>query len=236
MQFANQKVLVTGGASGIGEGIVQYILSKGAEVVICGRRQDVLDVAKSKYPSIKTLKCDVSSKKERIKLIQDTNVNILVNNAGIQKEIDLFNDQVELIEIDINLTAVIDLCCIFAKHSMSNGTKNAAIINVTSGLSFVPKSNVPVYCASKAALHSFTLSLRHQLMNKIKVIELIPPAVDTDLGGPGKHTFGVKVSDFIQSTMPRIENGELEVGYQMSEMARLASRQELDNLFVRLHE
>ena len=81
----------------------------------------------------------------------------------------------------------------------------AAIINVTSGLSFTPAAFVPIYSATKAALHSFTLSLRHQLVpTGISVLEIIPPAVDTDLGGPGLHTFGVPVDIFADSIMARL--------------------------------
>ena len=102
-------------------------------------------------------------------------------------------------------------------------------MSVTSGLSFSPLAAVPVYSATKAAFHSFTLSLRHQLgLDPHQVVEIAPPAVDTDLGGPGLHTFGVNVDEFADSVMKRVEAGELEVGFGFSESARLASRQQLD--------
>ena len=90
----------------------------------------------------------------------------------------------------------------------------AAALNVTSGLSFVPLANVPVYSATKAALHSFTLSLRHQLSDSsVEVIEVVPPAVDTDLGGPGLHTFGVNVDEFADAVFEGLENGQEEIAY-----------------------
>ena len=96
---------------------------------------------------------------------------------------------------------------------------------------------VPVYCATKAALHSFTLSLRHQLAKTaVKVVELVPPAVNTDLGGPGLHTFGVDVNEFAESVMKRIAAGELEVGFGISEVTRAASRPELEAIFKRMNE
>src|SRR5205085_11261849 len=120
--------------------------------------------------------------------------NVLVNNAGIQRRVDLgVSDEdwaVTAEEIRINVDAPIHLTRLFSGELSKRG--NAVIINVTSGLSFVPLANVPVYSATKAALHSFTLSTRWQLRDKgIETIEIIPPAVDTDLQAPGLHTFGV---------------------------------------------
>ena len=109
-----------------------------------------------------------------------------------------------------------------------------AIVNVTSGLSFAPAAFAPIYCATKAALHSFTLSLRHQLAPiGIAVLEIVPPAVNTDLGGPGLHTFGVPVDDFADSVMARLAAGEQEVGYGTSEQARRLRlpRRKLDERF-----
>jgi uncharacterized oxidoreductase len=95
---------------------------------------------------------------------------------------------------------------------------------------------VPVYCATKAAFHSFTLSLRHQLRDTaIEVIEIVPPAVDTDLGGPGLHTFGVNVDEFADAVMARVAAGETEVAYGFAEQARRASRDELDEMFARMN-
>ena len=86
-------------------------------------------------------------------------------------------------------------------------------------------------------MHSFTLSLRHQLADTaVEVIEIIPPAVDTDLGGPGLHTFGVKVDEFLDSVLPRIEKGEREVAFGFSEKSSRASRAELDQLSARLNQ
>jgi uncharacterized oxidoreductase len=114
--------------------------------------------------------------------------------------------------------------------------KSPAIINITSGLAFAPLARAPVYSATKAALHSFTLSLRHQLKESpVQVIEIAPPAVDTDLGGPGLHTFGVKLDEFVDAVMPRLAAGELEMGYGFGEQARGASRQELDEIFARMN-
>jgi len=114
--------------------------------------------------------------------------------------------------------------------------KNPVIMNVTSGLAFSPLANVPVYCATKAALRSYTLSLRHQLANTpIKVIEIIPPAVNTDLGGVGLHTFGAPLSEFASSVMEQLKAGKIEITFGFSENISKASREELNETFKRMN-
>jgi uncharacterized oxidoreductase len=114
--------------------------------------------------------------------------------------------------------------------------QDAAIINVTSGLSFVPLANVPVYCATKAALHSFTLSLRWQLRDReVEVIEIIPPAVDTDLQAPGLHTFGVNVDEFADHVFSELESGSIEIAYGTAKTAREASREALDAIYQNMN-
>jgi uncharacterized oxidoreductase len=100
----------------------------------------------------------------------------------------------------------------------------------------MPLANVPVYCATKAALHSFTLSLRWQLRDtKTEVIEIIPPAVDTDLQAPGLHTFGVNVDEFADHVFAELEKGEIEIAYGTALAASKASRAELDVIYERMN-
>ena len=105
-------------------------------------------------------------------------------------------------------------------------------MNVTSGLSFVPLANVPVYCATKAGLHSFTLSLRWQLSGTpVEVIEIIPPAVDTDLQAPGLHTFGVSVDEFTDHVFGELEKGSVEIAYGTAEQSSNASPPQLRQIY-----
>src|SRR5262249_58222374 len=128
-----------------------------------------------------------------------------------------------------------DLWSLFLSHLRRKG--RAAIVTVPPGLASAPPARTPVYAATKAALHSFTLSLRRQLDGtSVEVIELIPPAVDTDLGGPGLHTFGVKVDELLDAVIPRIENGEREVAYGFAQQSSQASRAELDALAERMNQ
>ena len=242
MELDHNTVLVTGGASGIGLAIAERFLKAGSEVIICGRRADTLTAAQAARPKLHTYVADASSALGRETLEEwITNefprTNVLVNNAGIQRRVRLADaepwEQTHD-EIAINLEAPIHLSRLFIPHLLKQ--KHAAIINVTSGLSIVPLAAVPVYCATKAALHSFTLSLRQQLKDTpIQVIEIIPPAVDTDLGGPGLHTFGVNVKEFADDVMGNIQAGAVEAAYGFADQASRASRNELNAIFQRMN-
>ena len=242
MELDHNTVLVTGDASGIGLAIAERFLQAGSEVIVCGRRADKLREAKAGRPKLETHVADASSALGRETLLEwITNefprTNVLVNNAGIQRRIRLADAEPweqSHDEIAINLEAPIHLSRLFIPHLLKQ--KHAAIINVTSGLSFVPLASVPVYCATKAALHSFTLSLRQQLKDTpIQVIEIIPPAVDTDLGGPGLHTFGVNLNEFADDVMGKIQAGAVEAAYGFAEQVSRASRDELTTIFQRMN-
>ncbi len=231
-------MLITGGATGIGLALAERFIKAGSEVLICGRREDKLQEAKQKYPSLHTKVCDVADEKQREALyawaIQEfPRLNVLVNNAGIQRRGSFLDDQepweVRRQEIAINVEAPIHLSALFIPHLQQQDS--AAIINVSSGLAFTPGTFALVYSASKAAIHSFSMTLRHELAHtSIRVIEVVPPAVDTDLGGVGIHTMGVPVGEFADSVMKRMQAGEMEIGYGRSEKARLANRDEINEM------
>jgi uncharacterized oxidoreductase len=242
MELGGHTILVTGGASGIGLALAVRFLRAGSHVIVCGRRSDKLREAAAAHPSLVTRTCDLSKESERRALAADIprefpRLDVLLNNAGIQRRVRLADDEpwsAAHEEIAINLEAPVHLSRLFIPHLVAQ--QHPAIINVTSGLSFAPLAAVPVYCATKAAVHSFTLSLRHQLAGTpIEVIELIPPAVDTDLGGPGLHAFGVPVDEFADAVMPRLEKGESEIAYGFADQSSRASRAELDAIFTRLN-
>lgn len=243
MKLNGNTVLITGGASGIGLALAERFLAAGSEVIICGRRQEKLEEAKQQHPQHYIKTCDVGEESERIALFdwavsEFPQVNVLVNNAGIQRRVQATKDQATWAErrkeIAINVEAPIHLSSLFVPHFMKQPA--AAIINVSSGLAFTPGTFATVYSATKAAVHSFTLSLRHELRGTgISVLEIVPPAVNTDLGGVGLHAQGVPLAEFADAIMERIKNGEQEVGYGRSEKARTASRQELDEMFRNLN-
>jgi uncharacterized oxidoreductase len=243
MKVTGNTILITGGASGIGLALAWRFYGKGNEVIICGRREDKLDEAKQKMPNVQTRVCDVANAGEREELIrwvtfEFPDLNVLVNNAGIQRRVDLTQQEPwssTESEITINLEAPIHLSQLAYSHL--RGKPGAAIANVSSGLSFVPLANVPVYCATKAALHSFTLSLRWQMRDAdVEVIEIIPPAVDTDLQAPGLHTFGVNVDEFADYVFDQLEAGKTEIAYGTALAGSQASRDELDKIFETMNQ
>jgi uncharacterized oxidoreductase len=162
-------------------------------------------------------------------------VNVLLNNAGVQRypRYDTKEPWKETgIEIETNLAAPIHLAMLFSQHLLLQ--KEAAILNVTSGLSHVPLSLAPVYCATKAALHSFTLSLRDQLADQpIQVIEISPPHTETDLGVPGANTAGISLDLFADEVMKSLAQGEEEVTW--SQLTAQASRSERNEIFKKLN-
>ncbi|OON67111.1 SDR family oxidoreductase [Hymenobacter sp. CRA2] len=235
MNLGGNTVLITGGATGIGLALAARFLQAGSTVIAMGRRADVLQQAQQQLPGLHTRVCDVASAEERTALRdwatrEFPGLNVLVNNAGVQRRLQVADEEAwseRQAEIAINFEAPVHLAGLFVPHLRQQA--GAAIINVTSGLAFTPPTFAPIYGATKAALHSFTIALRHQLRDtSIEVLEIVPPAVNTDLGGTGLHTFGVPVNEFADSVMARLAAGELEVGFGTSEERRLASRAELD--------
>ena len=191
MDVGGNTVLVTGGATGIGFALAEKFVNAGSVVIVCGRRKSKLEAAKQKLPALHVRQCDTSVESERRSLLRWAtrrfpDLNILVNNAGIQRQMDFTSPTVNKPvspkddEVTINLAASIRLCALFAPVLLKR--KKAAIVNISSGLAFVPIAMMPVYCATKAAIHSFTISLRHQLRGtSVRVIEAAPPTTDTEL-------------------------------------------------------
>lgn len=189
MKITGNTVLITGGASGIGLSMARIFLENRSTVIVCGRNIHKLDQVKKQYPGIHTVQCDVSSAIDVTRMVEHItshfpSLNILVNNAGIQHQYDFVTDENAFQKIDeeigINFRAVARMTKIFLPNLMK--APEAAIINVSSFLGIVPKRSAPIYCATKAALHAFSQSLRYQLQDTpVRVFEIITPLVDTDM-------------------------------------------------------
>ena len=227
MKLTNNKILITGGATGIGLGLTQRFIQENNTVIICGRREDKLKEVASKFPSVITKVCDLSIEADRIDLYNwisenHNDLNVLVNNAGIQNWMNILDSdfyEKSVNEINTNVLAPIHISSLF-----TNLASLKTIINVTSGLSFLPFAKVPVYSATKAFFHSFTVTLRYMLQSKnIEVIEMIPPALNTDLGGIGLHNGQPPVSDFIESVFNQMKEGKTELTFGFSEIMANAS-------------
>jgi uncharacterized oxidoreductase len=239
MKLSNNKILITGGTSGIGLGLAKKFMEEKNSVIICGRRESLLQDISSQYPAMITRKADLSNaagREEFFRWISENHqdVNVLINNAGIQQwmsinDADFYKRAEE--EIAINIEAPIHLISLFLRLKDLN-----TIINVTSGLSFVPLIKTPVYSATKAFFHSFTLSLRQLLHDrKIEVIEFIPPALNTDLGGKGLHDHAPPVDGFIASVFEQLKQNKPEITYGFTDSISKAGQAEIQNAFQRIN-
>ncbi|MBB6239667.1 putative oxidoreductase [Pedobacter sp. AK013] len=238
MKLTKNKILITGGASGIGFGLAERFIRENNTVIICGRRESALKEAAEKLPSVITKVCDLAVEADRIELYNwiaehHGDLNVLVNNAGIQnwmniKDSDFY--QKADAEITTNILAPLHLTKLFSQLNSLD-----TIINVTSGLAFVPLSAVPVYCGTKAFMRSFTLSLRHSLKSDIEVIEMIPPALNTDLGGKGIHNAHPSVSDFVESVFAQMKEGKTELTFGTSADRAKANNETIAAYFNRMN-
>ncbi len=249
MKISGNAVLITGGATGIGFSLAAELLQADNTVIVCGRRESSLKEAKQKLPQLHIKVCDVSKEQQRTELVRwvtsDFNdVNILVNNAGIQRMINFktgkSNRSPDEDEIDINFKAPVHLCELFIPRLMEK--KTSAIVNVSSGLGFCPLAMMPVYCATKAAIHSFTVSLRHQLRSTpVKVFEIIPPIVDTELDKGardkrGQRDRGIPASEVAIAVMQALEHDEYEKAVGMAKGIQEEVRTNPEQLFQRMNQ
>lgn len=202
----NQIVLITGGSSGIGLALAVKFLNHHNTVIITGRDLEKLSRIKSTIPKIHAIQSDVTKEEDVRALVEQVKdkfggVDVLINNAGIMNLVDAGNDhndlQKQLIEIDINYNSPIRLLHYFLP--LLKRSKNAVLVNVSSGLAYIPFAQAPVYSGTKAALHFWTKSIRPQLKaHGIKVIELLPPVVDTPLA----HGADIAEDEFLKPMPP----------------------------------
>jgi uncharacterized oxidoreductase len=238
MQISNNIILITGGATGIGLALAEQFLQNNNEVIICGRREDLLQNAKTKFPKLHIKQADLSTSKDRKEFANwltnnYPNLNILVNNAGIKREFSFLDTTVaekfdNENEIETNLIAPIHLTMLLLPELLKKDS--SAVINISSGLGFVPISIMPIYCATKSAIQSFSISLRHQLKEtKLKVFDIAPPIVDTDLdkgarakrGQTGKGISAITVAD---ETLKAMQNNKFEIGVGKVKILKVASK------------
>ncbi|OBB20083.1 oxidoreductase [Mycolicibacterium setense] len=244
MELTDRTWLITGGATGIGLALAKAVGARGNRVIICGRNQANLDRACSEDPNLIARQCDIADGASRGALVswlaaEYPDLSVLVNNAGIQIPRDFrAGDAARELDAEIatNLAAPVHL--IDELLPQLRRQPAATIINVTSGLAFAPLAVFPVYCATKAALHSFTLSLRHQLRGSpVEVIEMAPPIVASGLRSQASAernpaaSVAVTAEEFVADALPLLERGDAEVLVGQS----AGTRREGEALFDRMN-
>ena len=222
MRMKANTIFITGGTSGIGKGLAEAFYKRENQVIISGRREDRLQAICAANPGMRYFVLDVRDSEAvrtvaRKAVAEFPSLNCVFNNAGVQRRLALapgspLDEEGLRDEISTNVLGVIRVAAEFIPHLTRQ--PNAVLLNVSSALGFVPLARFPVYCATKAAVHSFTLSLRHQLKGAgVKVIELIPPYVATELGGPAERPSVPVVPSpcrwqrFIAETMKELASG-----------------------------
>ena len=233
MKLTGRTILITGGSAGIGLAFALKFLELGNQVIVTGRRQSALEEVKAKYPNLHTIQSDVADSAQIAALSARVRkdfpkLDVLMNNAGIFLPRNLKAPAPDLnglmTEVNINVGGVVQTTSSLIDLLTAN---NGTVINVSSGLAFVPLPAAPIYCATKAAIHSYTISLRFQLEETgVEVIELMPPAVKTDMttelveGGASAMT----TDDLVKQAFSALRSGSLEIHPGQSKMLALLSR------------
>lgn len=237
MNLSGNTILITGGTSGIGQALAEELHRRGNRVIIAGRRRQRLDEIISAHPGMSSLQLDVDNPAAIAAAAAGVardypDLNMLINNAGITRNEDLTIDQPDVSVsrsiIETNVISVLDLTAALLPTLKRQPT--STILTTSSGLAFVPRSNYPTYCASKAFLHSWLQSLRYQLRDTpVEVLELIPPYVQTELAGPQQAAdpLAMPLAEYVAEVMALLENRDTPDGEILVERVkalRLAER------------
>jgi uncharacterized oxidoreductase len=247
MNLKGNTILITGGGTGIGRGLAEALHALGNQVVIAGRRKQRLDETTAANRGMKSATLDIEDpaaiRAFAAKIVKDfPALNVLVNCAGIMRVENMREpaavDDAGAI-VATNLLGTMRMTSALVAHLQQQ--PSAAVMNVSSGLAFVPLTATPTYCATKAAIHSYSQSLRHQLRDSsVEVLELIPPYVQTDLLGPSqaKDPRAMPLSEFIAEAMEILKAGPKngEVVVKRCEMLRYAAESKrYDDVFQSLN-
>lgn len=235
MQISGNTILFTGGGSGIGRALARAFAARGNRVIVAGRRPEALEETARGHADIRCMPLDVTdpqSLKHLARTLQQesSGVNVVFNNAGIMRREDWSAGSPDLsvaeATLETNLLGLIRTSA--AVLPILRAQPHATLVNVSSGLAFVPLAQTPTYCASKAAVHSFTQSLRYQLRDStVEVLELVPPYVATELMDGKDDPLAMPLRNFVEQTMHLFAQTPTpqEICVQAVHGLRLAERQ-----------
>lgn len=253
MELKGRNILITGGSSGLGLGLAEALHGLGNRIVVTGRNEAALKALCERHEGMSYRLSDVSSPDEIRALAADLetsfpDIDVLINNAGIQISYDYTQAEPPELEdlrreIDTNLSGLIGMSAALLPLLRKNTP--AAIVNISSGLGYVPLAIFPVYCATKAAVNSFSLSLRHQLRNTgVQVINLAPPAVESNLNHEHRSKIAqsgqagppmMSQADFVQAAVAALQSDEEDITVGMAETMRQGARSEPEAAFARMN-
>lgn len=232
MTIQNQIIVITGGATGIGLALVKHFIADN-QVISIDRNLQKIETLQKQVPKVKSIKADISKKEETNEAIKQISkdygkIDMLINNAGIGKyynfEKTMETELIEIVESEITTNFISPI--ILSKKcllllSKSNSPK---IVFISTGLAYMPDAGSPTYCSSKAGLHFFAMSLRHQLKDtKIKVIEVLPAAVDTDFS-KGIDVPKISTEKFVKSFISKLGKGQTTINIGMAVVLNKISR------------
>jgi len=231
MKLNNNTILITGGTSGIGLELVRQFYERKNKLIVTSSNQSNLEKLKDKFPSIITIVCNLADSSSVHQLISKClsdqgEINLVINNAGIQYNYNWLEEKDGYAkianEICVNFTSPMQI--IYGLLPVLLNKREAAIVNVSSGLALVPKKSAPIYCATKAAIHNGTKALRYQLENTtVKVFEIIPPLVETPMTeGRGKDKISPK--QLVDEFIPNFINNKYESFIGKTKILRLIQR------------
>ena len=230
MEFKQKRVIVTGGSSGIGLALARAFAAEGATVFITGRRADALEAAAASHPNLIPVVCDVTDDAQVIALKETVDAaggaDLLVNNAGIMVFFNLLDGsslETQLHEIEVDVVGPIRMIEHFLPSLLG---RDATIINVSSGIAYVPFARAPVYSGAKAFLHAYTRCLREQLRGtSVRVVELLPPVVDTPLAEGIETPFARMPPEALAAALIRgLRRGNSEIAPGVSSPLRWMAR------------
>ena len=221
MNITGNTILITGGGTGIGRALAEALHARGNQIIITGRREAPLKAVADANPGMAWAALDVADlvaiRAFAAEVVKDhPALNVVINNAGIMQAEDLTAEPFDLDVVDAtittNLLGPIRLTAALLPHLRARPA--ATVMTVTSGLAFIPLAATPTYNATKAAIHSWTISLRHQLRDTpIEVLELAPPAVATDLmPGHAENPNSMPLADYTAEVVGLIERGDTPRG------------------------
>lgn len=247
MNITGNTILITGGGSGIGRALAEALHARGNQIIIAGRRESVLKDTAAANPGMAWATLDVEDAAAVAAfgahvVKNHPGLNAVILNAGIMQAEDLAASPFDLSTVDAtittNLLGPIRLTAALLPHLLVQ--PKATVITVTSGLAFIPLAATPTYSATKAAMHSWTQSLRHQLRDTaVEVLELAPPAVATDLmPGHAENPNSMPLADYTTEVLSLIESGDTPRGEILVERVkplRFAERGGYEDVFQRLN-